>query len=113
MALLTSIMLIIAGLILLTGVLRAIPALGEHLEKMAVWLGSFQVIIGIIAIIVGVLDLGLGGLFLILSGFILAAGIMGAIPALGEHLEKISKALAGIQVPIGVVALVLGIWLLL
>ena len=112
MSLITSIMLIVAGLILLTGVLRAIPAFGEHLEKLAVWLGSFQVIIGIIAIIIGVLELGWGGLVLILAGFILAAGVLAAIPALGEYLEMISKALAGIQVPIGVIALVLGIWLL-
>lgn len=110
---LTAVMLIVAGLVLLTGVLRSIPAFGEHLEKLAKWLGSFQTIIGVVAIIVGFLDLGLGGLFLILSGFILAAGILGAIPALGEHLENISKALAGIQVPIGVIAMVLGIWILL
>jgi len=45
---------IIAGLILIAGILPLIPAMGKHLEKLAKWLGSFQTIIGIIAIIVGI-----------------------------------------------------------
>lgn len=45
---------IIVGLILIAGILPAIPALDTHLEKLAKWLGSFQTIIGIIAIIVGI-----------------------------------------------------------
>jgi len=45
---------IIAGLILIAGILPAIPALGKSLEKLAKWLGSFQTIIGIIALIVGI-----------------------------------------------------------
>jgi hypothetical protein len=49
-----SIVAIIAGLILIAGLLPAIPALGKSLEKLAKWLGSFQTIIGIIAIIVGI-----------------------------------------------------------
>lgn len=49
-----SIVAIIVGLILIAGLLPAIPALGKHLEKLAKWLGSFQTIIGIIAIIVGI-----------------------------------------------------------
>jgi len=51
---LQSIVAIIVGLILISGLLPAIPALGKHLEKLARWLGSFQTIIGIIAIIVGI-----------------------------------------------------------
>ncbi len=47
-------MAIIVGLILLVGILPAIPALGKSLEKLAKWLGSFQTLIGIIAIIVGI-----------------------------------------------------------
>jgi len=46
-----SIVAIIAGLILIAGLLPAIPAMGTQLEKLAKWLGSFQTIIGIIAII--------------------------------------------------------------
>lgn len=51
---LQSIVAIIAGLILIVGILPAIPAMGKYLEKLAKWLGSFQTIIGIIAIIVGI-----------------------------------------------------------
>jgi hypothetical protein len=49
-----SIVAIIAGLILIAGLLPIIPALGTQLEKLVKWLGSFQTIIGIIAIIVGI-----------------------------------------------------------
>ncbi len=45
---------IIAGLILIMGILPSIPAVGSSLEKVAKWLGRFQTIIGIIAIIVGI-----------------------------------------------------------
>ncbi|MEM2943178.1 MAG: hypothetical protein QXN93_02700 [Methanomassiliicoccales archaeon] len=56
-SLLGSIVAIIAGLVLLTGILPSIPVFGKHLEKLAKWLGRFQTIIGIIAIIVGILEL--------------------------------------------------------
>ncbi len=49
-----SIVAIIVGLILIAGILPAIPMMGKYLEKLAKWLGSFQTIIGIIAIIVGI-----------------------------------------------------------
>lgn len=48
------VMAFIVGLILITGILPAIPALEKSLEKLAKWLGSFQTLIGIIAIIVGI-----------------------------------------------------------
>ncbi len=48
------IMAFIVGLILIAGILPAIPAMGKQLEKIAKWLGSFQTLIGIIAIIVGI-----------------------------------------------------------
>ena len=48
------VMAFIVGLILIAGILPAIPAMGKKLEKLAKWLGSFQTIIGIIAIIVGI-----------------------------------------------------------
>lgn len=51
---LQSIVAIIVGLILISGILPALPALGKHLERLAKWLGSFQTIIGIIAIIIGI-----------------------------------------------------------
>ncbi|MDG6220080.1 MAG: hypothetical protein QCI38_01365 [Candidatus Thermoplasmatota archaeon] len=111
---LVGLFLIISGLVLLTGILRAIPALGEHLEKLSKGLGAFQTAIGVIAIIIGVLNLGgIGGIVLLLAGLILAIGILPAIPALGENLEKISKILAGVQTPIGVIALLWGVLSLL
>jgi len=51
---LQSVVAIIAGLILMIGLLPTIPAIGKDLEKLAKWLGSFQTIIGIIAIVVGI-----------------------------------------------------------
>jgi hypothetical protein len=51
---LQGIVAIIAGLILATGILTSIPAVGESLEKVAKWLGTFQTIIGTIAIIIGI-----------------------------------------------------------
>jgi len=54
---LQSLVALIAGLILITGILPRIPALGKHLEKLAKWLGGFQTIIGVIAIIVGIIGL--------------------------------------------------------
>ena len=51
---LQSIVAIIVGLVLIVGILPALPAMGKHLEKLAKWLGSFQTLIGIIAIIVGI-----------------------------------------------------------
>ena len=53
-ALIQAVMAFIVGLILIAGILPAIPALGKSLEKLAKWLGSFQTLIGIIAIIVGI-----------------------------------------------------------
>lgn len=105
-----SIMCIVAGLVLLTGVLGAVPALGKHLEKLAKWLGSFQAIIGIIAVIIGIISIpSLQGIMLIIAGIVLMAGILSAIPALGKHLEKLAKVLAGFQVPIGIITIVIGI----
>jgi hypothetical protein len=51
---LQGIVAIIAGLILIMGLLPMIPAIGKSLEQVAKWLGRFQTIIGIIAIIIGI-----------------------------------------------------------
>ncbi len=40
--LLYSLVAVIAGLVLLVGILPSIPALGKYLEKLAKWLGRFQ-----------------------------------------------------------------------
>ena len=50
-----SIIALLIGIILLTGILPMIPAIGNQLEKFAKWLGSFQTFIGIIGLILGIL----------------------------------------------------------
>ncbi|MDH7517111.1 MAG: hypothetical protein QHH19_02030 [Candidatus Thermoplasmatota archaeon] len=52
---LLGIVAIFAGLIMIVGILPAIPAVGKHLEKVAKWLGGFQGFIGIIVLIAGIL----------------------------------------------------------
>ena len=104
---------IVAGLILAMGILPSIPAVGKSLEKIAKWLGRFQTVIGIIAIILGILYFGLQGIVAIVAGFVLAAGIMTSIPAVGKDLAKVVKWLGGFQTIIGVIAMVIGIWGLL
>ena len=105
---------IVGGLVLCSGILEAIPAMGKHLEKLAKWLGSFQTIIGIIAIIIGILFFSIPqGLLAIIVGLILAMGILGAIPTMGKHLEKLAKWLGSFQTIIGIIATIVGIWGLL
>ena len=98
---------IIVGLILLSGVIGTLPAIGKHLEKAGKWLGSFQGIFGIIAIIVGIIYWGslLHSLTLIIGGIILAAGILDAIPGMA----KVAKTLGKIQVLVGIIAIIIGI----
>lgn len=102
-------MLLISGLVLLSGVLYLIPAVGKYLEKLAKWLGSFQTIIGIVAIVVALWQ-GVGslsGITLLIIGIIMAISILSAMPALGKYLTKMVKALGSVQVIIGIIAIVL------
>lgn len=104
---------IIAGLILITGILPLIPAVGKSLEKVAKWLGRFQTIIGIIAIIIGIVYFAgnpLQGIVAIIAGLVLAMGILPSIPAVGKSLEKVAKWLGGFQTIIGIIAIIIGIW---
>jgi len=52
-----GILAIFAGLIMIVGILPAIPAVGKHLEKFAKWLGGFQGIIGILVLLLGIVGL--------------------------------------------------------
>ena len=110
-----ELMLIISGLVLLSGSLYLIPAMGKYLEKLAKWLSGFQAIIGIIAIIVGILvDAStVARVALIIVGLIMAASIVTALPAVGKYIAKLVKFLGAFQIIIGIIALVLGIWYLL
>jgi hypothetical protein len=105
-----EIFLIIAGLVMLAGLMGAVPALGEHLEKLAKWLGSFEGIIGIIAIIIGIIYFSIPmGLLLIVAGIILAIGLLQALPMVGDTLKKLVKALSGFHTIFGIIFLLLGI----
>jgi len=105
-----SITAILAGLVLLTGLLGVIPALGEYLESFARWLGSFQGLIGIIAIVVGILNLwSLTGMMLIIAGIMLGAGILQTLPVVGDQLERLAKVLGSFQTIIGIITLLVGI----
>lgn len=115
---LVGLMLVVCGLVLLTGVLYLIPAMGKYLEKLAKFLGGFQGIIGVIAVILAIwdmieVDIGWANILLLLVGLMLAASIMSALPAVGKYIAKLTKFLGGFQVIIGIVALVLGIWILI
>lgn len=107
---LTEWMLLIGGLVLVVGILYLIPAVGKYLEKLAKWLGSFQAIIGIVAVVVAIWKWqsnSLDSVVLLVVGIILAISILSAIPALGKYLKKMVKALGGVQVIIGIIALAL------
>lgn len=113
-----GLLLLICGLVLLTGVLYLIPALGKYLEKLAKFLGGFQGLIGVIAVIVAIwdmieTDIGWENILLLLVGLMLAASIMSALPGVGKYIAKLTKFLGGFQVIIGIIALVAGIIILL
>lgn len=115
---LVGLMLVVCGLVLLTGVLYLIPAMGKYLEKLAKFLGGFQGVIGVIAVILAIWDMvdveiGWANILLLLIGLMLAASIMSALPAVGKYIAKLTKFLGGFQTIIGIVALVLGIWILI
>lgn len=108
---------ILAGLVLLTGLMSIIPALGKYLDIFGQALGPFQAIIGIIALILGILGVlstvSLLNVMLILSGLLLMTGILPMIPGVGKGLEKFAVWMSGGQVVIGVITLIVGILALL
>lgn len=107
---LSSIMLIVSGLVLLTGAMYVVPAVGKYLEKLGKYLGAFQTVIGIIAIIIGILEIAhLDGVVLLIVGLVLAVSVLPAVPAIGKHMEKFAKFFAAYQIPLGIIAIVLGI----
>ncbi len=101
---------IIAGMILCIGIIEAIPGMGKYLKKLAKWLGAFEIIIGLIVIIAGIYYWSFPwALITIFAGLILTIGILPAVPALGNHLEKLARRLGGFQTIIGLIVLILGI----
>ncbi|MDD3399189.1 MAG: hypothetical protein PHW93_06305 [Candidatus Methanomethylophilaceae archaeon] len=114
---LEAIVAILAGLVLLTGLMSVIPALGKYLDQFGQFLSGFQGIIGIIALILGILDIlngfALLNLMLIISGLVLMVGILPLIPGVGNALEKFAMWLGSGQAIIGVITLIVGILALL
>jgi hypothetical protein len=111
-----ALMDIIAGLILLTGVMAVIPAVGKHLEKVCKAMAAYQVPIGVIAVIVGILGLlgtvsggTIASLIAITAGIVLAISVFGALPIVGEELKKIAKAIGSVQVIFGITVLIVGV----
>jgi hypothetical protein len=107
---------IIAGLILLTGVMPLIPAIGKALEKVTKAMAAYQVPIGVIAVILGILGLigtvsakTVPSLFAIIAGIVLAISVFGALPKIGEMLKKVAMAIGGVQVIFGIITLIIGI----
>ncbi len=111
-----GIMNIVAGLILITGLIALIPAIGKSIAKVTKAMAAYQVPVGVIALIVGILGLlnivG-GGLIqsivAILAGIFLAISVVGVLPKVGESMVKIAKAIGGVQVIFGIIALLVGI----
>jgi hypothetical protein len=106
----TSLVTILAGLVLLSGVLQRIPVIGAYLERVAGWLAPFGVVIGVVAIVLGILELlSLEGFLLILSGLVLAVGALRTIPSVGPSLSRLGSALSEFRYIIGAIVLALGI----
>ncbi len=111
----TSLMDIIAGLVLLTGVIPLIPAIGTHLQKATKAMAAYQVPIGIIAVILGILGL-LGNVsggtiassIAIIAGIVLAISVFGALPRVGKQLKNVAKTIGGVQVIFGIIVLIIG-----
>ena len=101
---------ILAGLVLMSGVLRNIPGIGMPLDRFAGWLSRFEVVIGVVAIVLGVLELlSLEGILLILAGLALAASALGSIPSIGPSLGRLGNALLVYRAVIGAIILLIGL----
>ncbi len=111
---LTILIAILAGFVLLSGVLHNIPGVGPPLDRFAGWLVPFGVVIGVVAIVLGALELlSLEGIMLILAGLVLAVTALRTIPSVGPSLGRLGNALAEFRYPIGVVVLAIGVFDLL
>ncbi len=106
----TIVVAILAGLVLLTGVLQKVPGIGPPLERFAGWLVPFKVALGVIAIIVGLLELlSLEGILLILAGLVLAVDALRTIPSVGPPLARLGGALAQFGYILGIILLLVGV----
>lgn len=105
-----TIISILAGLILLAGVLKK-SSLGERITSA---LMPFQGIIGLITLVVGILNFfNVIGIALIVAGLILAAEALAGIPEIGKELKSAGQALGGLGGLVGAVLLVLAVYRLM
>ncbi len=104
---------ILAGLVLLTGVMSAVPALGGYLERIGQFLTGFKAIIGVIALILGVIgvigSVSLLNVMLIIAGLVLLIELLPMIPGVGNALEKFARWLSTGQVIIGVITIIVAL----
>jgi cadmium resistance protein CadD (predicted permease) len=101
---------ILAGLVLLSGILHKIPGIGYSLERFAGWLRPFDAVIGVVAIVLGILELlSLEGILLILAGLVLAASALRTIPSIGPSLGRLANALVEFRLIIGVIILLISL----
>ena len=106
----SSLVAILAGLVLMSGVLRNIPGIGMPLDRFAGWLSRFEVLIGVVAIVLGVLELlSLEGILLILAGLALAASALRSIPSIGPPLGRLGNVLLVYRAVIGAIILLIGL----
>jgi len=99
-----SIVAILAGLLLLSGVL---PRGGGGVVAA---LRPFSTVIGVIALVAGLLSItSVMGLALIFGGLILASTAVRSVPRVGGELARAGQWLARAGVLIGVLLLILGI----
>lgn len=107
---LPEIISILAGLILLVGVLQRDAADNRLISTIL----AFKGIIGLIALVIGVLNFSnIIGIALIVGGFILAADVLSGIPEFGDELKRAGQALRSIGGLVGAFLLVLAMYRLI
>lgn len=101
---LESIVAILAGLLLISGLL---PRGGG---KAISALRPFGTVIGVVALVAGILSItSVTGIMLILGGLILAASTVRFVPRVGPELARAVQWLARLGVVVGLLLLVIGI----
>jgi hypothetical protein len=102
-----SIVAILAGLVLLAGILPS----NNPGSRIAKALLPFQGVIGLLALVVGVLNIfNIIGIALIVAGLILAAEALSGIPEIGDELKRAGQALSGVGGLVGAALLILALY---
>ena len=114
---LTEFIAILAGLVLLTGMMSGVPAIGKFLDNLGNMLLPLKSVIGALAFLLGIWyaidNITLLNVMLILAGLLLIAEFLNTIPAIGKFLSKAADFLAPGQAIIGVITIIVAILALL